>query len=356
MSGWGVPNLENTFTQLSRAAKDIGTHLGSGLNSVAENLEGAFIQIGEGTAERAGCVRRGSSTEEEQVEDLEEGGGGGGGGGGEAEGSERERVLLNQELGGGMGCGSSYSAYIPQPSSTQVDNMLCDMCQARLNFIKRKKVCSECCNCFCSTCLPSENGKSTRTCARCKVLERKPGERTELMKLRVKDLQLYLSRRQINIKACVEKKDLVELVIETNGDGGERRKIRPTSPPSNPSWQDPSIRVSDQVPLERASNFPKSYTESSHRREWFEKFDGETADIPVDSETFVTGPESSAVGTLSVDTLDESVMEALPVEDSTILVETLNSPGEEEGEEVLQEKYQGLSEQPPIEEDDYIGE
>ena len=92
------------------------------------------------------------------------------------------------------------------------------------------------------------------------------------------------------------------------------------------------------------------------RREWFEKFDGETADIPVDSETFVTGPESSAVGTLSVDTLDESVMEALPVEDSTILVETLNSPGEEEGEEVLQEKYQGLSEQPPIEEDDYIGE
>ena len=34
--------------------QDIGTHLGSGLNSVAENLEGAFIQIGEGTAERAG--------------------------------------------------------------------------------------------------------------------------------------------------------------------------------------------------------------------------------------------------------------------------------------------------------------
>ena len=46
-----------------------------------------------------GCVRRGSSTEEEQVEDLEEGGGGGEGGGGEeAEGSERERVLLNQVI------------------------------------------------------------------------------------------------------------------------------------------------------------------------------------------------------------------------------------------------------------------
>ena len=92
------------------------------------------------------------------------------------------------------------------------------------------------------------------------------------------------------------------------------------------------------------------------RREWFEKFDGQTADIPVDSETFVTGTESSAVGTLSADTLDESVIEALPIEDSTILVERLNSPGEEVGEGVLQERDQGLSEQPPIEEDEYIGE
>ena len=39
------------------------------------------------------------------------------------------------------------------------------------------------------------------------------------------------------------------------------------------SWEDPSIRVSDQVPLERPGNFPTSYVESSHRRDWFqEKF------------------------------------------------------------------------------------
>jgi hypothetical protein len=44
--------------QLSRAAKDISSHLGTGLHTVAENLEGAFIQLGEGTATRAGCVTR----------------------------------------------------------------------------------------------------------------------------------------------------------------------------------------------------------------------------------------------------------------------------------------------------------
>jgi len=106
------------------------------------------------------------------------------------------------------------------------------------------------------------------------------------MKLRVKDLQNYLCRNKINIKSCVEKKDLVELVLQTNGDssattvgGSENRdETRPRVPTSN-SWQDNTIRVSDQVPLERPSNFPQSYVESTHRREFFERF----STLPEDS-------------------------------------------------------------------------
>jgi len=90
------------------------------------------------------------------------------------------------------------------------------------------------------------------------------------MKLRVKDLQNYLGRRKINIKSCVEKKDLVELVLQTNGDIVD--PPRPPRVPPSRSWEDNTIRVSDQVPLERSSNFPRSYVESSHRREFFEKF------------------------------------------------------------------------------------
>ena len=40
---------------------------------------------------------------------------------------------------------------------------------------------------------------------RCRVLHKSPPLRGDLMKLRVKDLQHFLSKRQINIKACVGK-------------------------------------------------------------------------------------------------------------------------------------------------------
>ena len=56
---------------------------------------------------------------------------------------------------------------------------------------------------------------------RCRVLHKSPPLRGDLMKLRVKDLQHFLSKRQINIKACVGKFlppspilfDLVSLVV-----------------------------------------------------------------------------------------------------------------------------------------------
>ena len=46
--------LSTTSFQLGRAAKDISSTLENGLQNVAENLEGAFVTLGEGTAERAG--------------------------------------------------------------------------------------------------------------------------------------------------------------------------------------------------------------------------------------------------------------------------------------------------------------
>jgi hypothetical protein len=77
-------------------------------------------------------------------------------------------------------------------------------------------------------------------------------------------------------RPCAEKKDLVELVLQHSGvpgepaAGGGEEPHRPARLPGSRSWEDPSIRVSDQVPLERASNFPQNYTDSSHRRDWFQ--------------------------------------------------------------------------------------
>merc|ERR1719481_2146575 len=169
--------------------------------------------------------------------------------------------------------------------------MICDMCNNKFSLISRKKTCCECGNYFCSTCLPRESGR-TRTCSRCRVLNKMPPHRGDLMKLRVKDLQHFLTRKRINIKSCVEKKDLVELVLQhsqastpiDSSDSGISPENASSSPPtsrlpSSGSWNDNGIRVSDQVPLERNRNFPQNYVESSHRREWFqEKFGDEDKD------------------------------------------------------------------------------
>lgn len=204
------------------------------------------------------------------------------------EGSERERIKEFQP-GSSMGCGGAHGSRRPpdttaassnptSPTYTPTEptsNMICDICSIKFTLINRKKLCAECRNYFCSTCLPRESGKryGDRVCFRCKELNKSPPLRTELMKLRVKDLQNYLVRKHVNTKACVEKKDLVELVLQENG--GEAKARLP--PPTSSSWEDPTIRVSDQVPLERKNNFPKSYVESSHRREWFEKLSEDEA-------------------------------------------------------------------------------
>jgi len=176
---------------------------------------------------------------------------------------------------GGMGCGSSYDQRSSDREKSSPSAVTCDMCGTKFSFISRKRTCGECGNVFCTLCLPSVSSSRQRTCARCGVLNKKPPHRGELMKLRVRDLQHFLTRKKINIKSCVEKKDLVELVLQHSQvssplDATESQSSRLSS---SESYTDNSIRVSDQVPLERNRNFPQNYTESSHRREWFqEKF------------------------------------------------------------------------------------
>jgi len=145
------------------------------------------------------------------------------------------------------------------------------------------------------------------------------------MKLRVKDLQHFLTRKRINIKSCVEKKDLVELVLQHSGVSSpteasagtsERENSRiPASVPTSNSWEDSSIRVSDQVPLERSGNFPKSYVESSHRREWFQ-------------ERFGKDSESSDKSELT-ENVSETPVENIEVVDEPTPVETINLTDDE---------------------------
>ena len=117
---------------------------------------------------------------------------------------------LFQSGTGSMGCGSSYDhrSSDPPPITTPPSAAInCDMCGNKFSFISRKRTCTDCGNVFCTTCLPNDRNVSSksRTCARCGVLNKRPPHRGELMKLRVKDLQHFLTRKRINIKSCVGK-------------------------------------------------------------------------------------------------------------------------------------------------------
>ena len=71
---------------------------------------------------------------------------------------------------------------------------------------------------------------------------------------------------------------MVELIIRDSLGSGSFSTSAPTSPvgPSAPPYGEraPSSQVRAPAgPVERQSSFPKSYVESSHRREWFERLD-----------------------------------------------------------------------------------
>ena len=106
------------------------------------------------------------------------------------------KYFQSSSSSGPMGCGSSYEPSQPCSQSAAVH---CDLCGKSFSFISRKRTCPDCSNIFCCTCLPTKGGR----CSRCGVLNQKPPHRGELMKLRVKDLQHFLTRKRINIKSCV---------------------------------------------------------------------------------------------------------------------------------------------------------
>ena len=97
--------------------------------------------------------------------------------------------------------------------NTQILNQICSL----------QKICSECKNYFCGSCVSRETpsgqvrnstsnssfNNAPRTCKRCKILLSIPPVRADLMELRVKDLQRYLISKKVNTKSCVgEYKDM----------------------------------------------------------------------------------------------------------------------------------------------------
>ncbi|XP_046891348.1 E3 ubiquitin-protein ligase rififylin isoform X1 [Hypomesus transpacificus] len=119
------------------------------------------------------------------------------------------------------------SGYSSHPSPPLADPT-CKACGGRFDTPARKHVCMDCKKTYCARC-SAQLDPRPRLCHTCQRFHGTLFERTELMKLKVKDLRDYLHLHEVSTQMCREKEELVELVL------GQQ-----TPPPDNAGPQTPA--------------------------------------------------------------------------------------------------------------------
>ncbi|XP_026477549.1 E3 ubiquitin-protein ligase RNF34-like [Ctenocephalides felis] len=89
--------------------------------------------------------------------------------------------------------------------------MPCTNCSVQFGVFKRKKQCHECRCYFCNLCLRIKRDRVL--CGKCIVLTSRPLSRSQLLQLKSKDLIIYLKSIHVSTSGCVEKEDLVNLLL-----------------------------------------------------------------------------------------------------------------------------------------------
>lgn len=89
--------------------------------------------------------------------------------------------------------------------------MPCESCNVQFTVFKRRRLCTECRRYYCNQCLVKRKEKTL--CERCVVLTARPLSKVDLLKLKPKDLIFYLQSKHISTTGCVEKEELVNLIL-----------------------------------------------------------------------------------------------------------------------------------------------
>ncbi|KAJ6644013.1 E3 ubiquitin-protein ligase rififylin [Pseudolycoriella hygida] len=89
--------------------------------------------------------------------------------------------------------------------------MPCESCSIQFTVFRRKRSCTECRRLYCNQCLIKRKDKIL--CDRCVVFTTRPISKIDLLKLKPKDLIFYLQSKHISTTGCVEKEELVNLVL-----------------------------------------------------------------------------------------------------------------------------------------------
>nr|XP_033811937.1 E3 ubiquitin-protein ligase RNF34 isoform X1 [Geotrypetes seraphini] len=133
-------------------------------------------------------------------------------------------AVRGQQPGFGGGTGpfrfapnTDFPAY--PPAATGGTNIVCKACGLTFSIFRKKHVCRECKQDFCSLC--SVLQENLRRCCTCHLLQETAFQRPQLMQLKIKDLRQYLMLRNIPTESCREKEDLVDLVLCHCGSGAD---------------------------------------------------------------------------------------------------------------------------------------
>ncbi|XP_035784380.1 uncharacterized protein LOC118462640 [Anopheles albimanus] len=105
--------------------------------------------------------------------------------------------------------------------------MPCERCKTKFTLITWKKSCFECHRLFCRNCL--SKGQTRSLCQNCIIFTKRPLSRTDLAQLKVRELIFYLQSKHISTSGCVEKDDLINLVIAHVNSGASSPRTPPGS-------------------------------------------------------------------------------------------------------------------------------
>ncbi|XP_014477761.1 PREDICTED: E3 ubiquitin-protein ligase RNF34 isoform X1 [Dinoponera quadriceps] len=145
-------------------------------------------------------------------------------------------------------------------SVSNPSEMACEACSTKFNLFKRKKQCMDCLRYFCSECVIKRLDK-VFTCDSCSILSRRPLVRNQIRQMRSRDLRQYLVAKKVSIKGCVEKEDLVHvLMLFANGTDPCLSTDYSTNVSSQNTTREPLSRV--DFSLNRTEDMPNVSTES----------------------------------------------------------------------------------------------
>ncbi|XP_037948004.1 suppressor of Mek1 [Teleopsis dalmanni] len=122
--------------------------------------------------------------------------------------------------------------------------MPCEGCSAQFSVFRRKRSCIDCKRFYCSNCLSGSKRASPHAigrCKRCTIFAKRPLLKSDLLTLKPKDLIFYLQSKHISTAGCVEKDELVRLVLhhvqqsDATNTGNNSYNARPSSE-STPSF------------------------------------------------------------------------------------------------------------------------